>query len=139
VPTDDLRRLDDQLLASLDKRLALLEQAQDLGAKAAEARSTSHDRAIETLRTEVKASLNAWQSSSAEPSASPAGRALLGDIAEVKIDVAAMGVKVDRHDELIQQFQGAIRLARFAIGTSALAAILQVIQLINMIGRPPGP
>jgi len=126
--TDDLRRARDRILASLDKRLALLEQAQDLGRKAAEARDHALERTVETLRAEVRASLDQWQAVTADPIASPAGRAVVADITEVR-------AKVDEHDDFIQQTQGAIRLAKFAIGTSLLAAIVSFLQIVATIQR----
>jgi len=133
--TDDLRRQDDHLLASLDKRLALLEQAHTLQAQAAEARSHLTEKSFDALGAKVDAAITLWQNVTAEPSASPAGRALLADVGEIKGDVAAMGAKVELHDEFYQQTQGAIRLAKFAIGTSLLAAVVSFLQIVALVQR----
>jgi hypothetical protein len=136
--SDDLRRRDDSLLASLDKRLALLEQAHTLEGHAAVSRSQVVERAVDAVSSKVDAAVTLWQMSSADPAASPAGRALLAAAADLKGDLAVITVKVNAHDDFIQQTAGAIRLARWAIGTSLFAVIVQVLQIASAIAqRPP--
>lgn len=131
--TDDLRRQDDIALAGIDKRLALLEQAHGHQAKLAEARSMASDRALEALGVEVKSAIVLWQTVTAEPQASPAGRALASDIEELRVKhIDDLRAKVDEHDDFMQQVLGTLRLARFALGTSLLALVVSVFQIARL-------
>lgn len=124
--TDDLRRRDDGLLVALDKRLALLEQAATLNSQTAAARSAAHDAAIETLSAKLDAALGLWHSVSAEPSASPAGRAVMADLEEIKS-------KVDEHERFVVELAGALRLARLAFGTSLLSAVTSLLVILDLV------
>lgn len=120
--TDDLRRLDDALLASLDKRLALLEQSSQLEGRTAEARAHAAEKSIDALSAKLDSAIGLWQTVTAEAKASPAGRAIVADL-------TALRTSVEEHDEFIAQANGALRLARFAIGTSLLAAAGTIVQI----------
>lgn len=124
--TDDLRRQDDVLLASIDKRLALVEQAARLSGEAATARSAAHDAAINALGTKLDGAVSMWQTVSAEPQASPAGRALVADL-------EALSIKVEEHDDFVTSFSGALKLARFAFGTSIVSAVASILAILALI------
>lgn len=128
--TDDLRRQDDIALASINTRLALLEQHQNLAGQTAGARSDSHDRAIEALGIKIDAAVSLWQAVTAEPSASPAGRALLEDVAALRRDVDGIDHRVDDHDAYILRADGALRLAKFALAGSVVAIIVAVLTAV---------
>lgn len=126
--TDDTRRSGDALLSDIDKRLALVEQAQKLNDKAADMRWTTIERAIEALTLEVRSFAAVMAAESAEPKASPAGRAM-------SADMEALARTVESHDVFIQQAQGALRLARFALGSSLVALLVSVLQVIAAFGQ----
>ena len=67
-------------------------------------------------------------SQSAELSASPAGRRVLGELSQLREDV-------DQHDDFVQQMTGALRLARFALGTSVLSVVANIILAFSVIGK----
>lgn len=119
---DDLRRQDDVVLASLDKRLALLEQSGRLQADAADARGRSLETLINSLGTKLDSATERWQAVTAEPAASPAGRALVASMAQLR-------ETVDEHEALVQQMSGALKFARLAFGTSILAGFVSFVQL----------
>ena len=127
--TDDLRRRDDVMLIGLDKRLALLEQAHTLRAEADAARQKVLEATLASLAAKVDAAIGLWQAVTAEPAASPAGRALLAD-------VTALQDKVEEHEDFVQQTNGAFRLARLALGTSLLAAVGTIVAIAGTLGRP---
>lgn len=122
---DDLRRRDDIALASIDKRLALVEQAGDANAKVADARWTTVEASIRALDTKMD-NLGA---SLSEPQASPAGRSLLSDLSEMRGDVR-------EHETFIAEVRGGLRLARFALGTSFISVVGNIILAIIVVGHP---
>lgn len=128
--TDDLRRQDDRLAASLDKRMALIEQSHELQNEAAKARSQAHDAAIAALTAKVDAAIVLWQTVTAEPGASPAGRSLAADL-------RAVSVKVEEHDDFIVGLGGAMRFARVAFGTSVVSAVASIVAIVALIGGQP--
>lgn len=123
---DGLRRVSDHMLADFDKRLALVEQAQNLHAKASEARQEAVQKSIEALAAEIRGILNILQSSTADPKASPAGRQLSEDLEFLKKEV-------QEHDDFVSEVRGAIKLARFALGTSLLSALGTLVLLYRSI------
>jgi hypothetical protein len=127
--TEDMRRSGDALLTDIDKRLALVEQAQRLNDRAADMRWTTIEKAIGSLTAEVRAFASVMQAESAEPEASPAGRAMSTSLNALASTVAA-------HDAFIQQTQGALRLARFAVGSSLIALVVSVLQIVSAFSKP---
>lgn len=130
---NDLRRQDDALMGDIDKRLALLEQAHALGQQAAEARDKAAERQIDALTAEVKSAITLWQTVSAEPSASPAGRALLEDMAADRTTLNAHDRMLDAHEARFQQQDGAMRFARAAFGTSIVSAVASVLAIVAVV------
>lgn len=125
--TTTLRRHDDQMLADFDKRLALIEQGNDLHAKANEARSAALQHAIDGLTVEVRNALQLISTATSDPSASPAGRQLMASDAELRKDVDDVSRASDGHEQFINEARGALRLAKFALGTSFLSVAGNVI------------
>lgn len=120
----ELRRRDDVLLAEIDKRLALLEQAQAMEARTREAQAKALELQIASIGARVDNAISLWQSVSAEPVASAAGRAVIQRIEPLER-------MVDEHDDFIQQSQGALRLAKFAVGASLIALAASIIDIIR--------
>lgn len=126
VTTPALRRQSDRALADFDKRLALLEQARELDARSRDAHFRAIEQSISALGTKIDTALTTMVTQSAEPSASPAGRAVLSRLADLT-------TTVDAHDDFVQQVTGALRMARFALGTSFLSAIGTVVLAVTML------
>lgn len=124
--TTDLRRQSDIALGSIDKRLALVEQAADSNAKVADARWGTVEAAIRA----VDAKLDTVTAAMTEPAASPAGRALAADIVELTSDVRT-------HETFLAEVRGALRLARFALGTSFISVVGNIVLAIAMTGQRP--
>lgn len=104
------------MLTEFDKRLALLEQFITIHAKTSDTRWEAVSAQITALGLEIRAILSQVQASAGDATASPAGRAIVAGIAEIRADV-------DRHDTFITELNGALRLARFALGTSFLSVV----------------
>lgn len=123
APTATLRRREDVVLADFDKRLALIEQGADLHAKANEARQTSLQHGLDLLTAEVRTALSLIATATADPAASPMGRQLLASDNDLRRQLDDERQVVDSHDRFIAEARGALRLARFALGTSFLAVL----------------
>ena len=126
--TDDMRRSGDALLTDIDKRLALVEQAQRLGERASEHRWAEIERSIATLTAEVRKFAETSAAGAAELSGSAAGRLVGKAIADLTTTVAG-------HEAYIQQAQGALRLARWALGSSLLALVASVLGIVRELAK----
>ena len=115
-PTPNLRRLDDQLMADIDKRMALVEQARVMDASARDAHFRALERQIEVLAAKIDTVLTTMAATTSDPAASSAGRQLVARLTSIE-------ETVETHDDFVQQMTGALRLARFALGTSFLSVI----------------
>ena len=123
-----LRRRDDRLIGDSNTRLSLLEQRNRLADEAHERRYGAIERAITDLSSQIDTALGTMASQSSELSASPAGRRVLGELATLRDAVKA-------HNEFIQQMTGGLRLARFALGTSFLSVMANVVMWLAIAGR----
>lgn len=128
--SEDLRRKDDLQLAALDKRLSLSEQARDLHAQVQDARLAtisesmkSLDSKIDSATERLAAKIDTTLAAIAEPTSSPAGRALQSEIDELRNKVERIDGSVTGHDTFLSEVRGALKLARFALGTSFLAVL----------------
>ena len=119
------------MLNQFDKRLALLEQSHEHESKISAARGNAAEKAIEVIGAKIDSAIAMWQAVTAEPTASPAGRAMTADINELAVKVAA-------HEQYIQQANGALRIARFALGTSLVALVGLVLQLASALAGGSG-
>lgn len=124
--TDELRRRDDVLLSDIDKRLALLEQATSTAERTRDARDKAFEHQLSAVGARIEAAITLWQQTSSEPQASPAGRAVLARVEPLEETVAD-------HEVFIQQAQGAMRLARYALGTSVISLVLGIITIASLI------
>lgn len=136
--TDELRRRDDGLLTSLDKRLALLEQSHDLRGRAEEARSKTLEKSVDALGSEVKAAIVLWQTVTAEPTASPAGRALSAKLSELEeADEKHTNGILDLRtwkDEMAGTMK-ALRAVVLVLGM--LTSVLTIVQIVIALGGKP--
>lgn len=137
------------MLASFDKRLALQEQAFAIGQKAADAQNVAVMRSIDALTAEVRAAVTTFASATADPHASAAGRAVLEDLGALgirldrtnqKVDakadakaVAGLSATVEGHDDFIKEARGALKLARFALGTSLIGNVFALIAFASSL------
>lgn len=111
------------MLADFDKRLSLMEQSSTLYAKASDARWESVQRSVDGLTSAVNTALTTLSTISADPSASPAGRQLLQMIHEIDGAQEAQDKEVEEHNRFISETRGALRLAKFALGTAVIGVI----------------
>lgn len=124
--TEELRT--GALLADIDKRLALVEQAQRLGERAAEHRWELVERSLAVLTNEVRKYAETSSSAASELSGSAAGR-----LVEKHID--ELTESSERHETFIQQAEGALKLARWALGSSLLALIVSVLSIVRELAK----
>ncbi len=125
---DDRRRASETLLSDIDKGLALVEQAQRLGDTANEHRWTLLERSIEGLTIEVRKYAELSAAGAAELSGSAAGRQVARHIDELSATVAD-------HETFILETRGALRLARWAMGSSLLALVASVLGIVRELAR----
>lgn len=123
---------DEMTLASMDKRLALIEQAQTLGTKAADAQSAAQTTAINALGTRMDAAITLMTSMSAEPEGSPMGRAIVREIRAIKAVQADHEEKLGEHGAYFDQLKGSIGTLKAAsLGLGAVATLLGIIAVVQ--------
>ena len=125
--TDDPKLRDTALLADIDKRLALLEQAQRVESGAREQRDKGFQVQLTGIGNRLDHTLDLWQTVTSDPAASAAGRA-------IGVRLSTVEVTVDEHEDFIRQAEGAMKLARWALGTSLVSLVATIVAILAALG-----
>jgi hypothetical protein len=134
-----LRRQDDQLLASVDKRLAVLEAVGRVGEATSEARHKTLERTLENIEKKVDDAAALVTLTSTDIAGTPVGRFISQELTELHAADEGHGLAIDAHQKFIDQATGAVKLAKFALGTSALSVIASLITAaVVLTGGPRG-
>ena len=122
------------MIPALDKRLALVEQAQALEHHAAEARWRSTEQSLSTLTNEVRQVNNAVQQVVSDPSSSSGGRQILVAIARNRQDIDRHEVEMDKQTEFRAEVRGGMKLLRAVVTISAfLSGVAATIQVFHLV------
>lgn len=129
--TEGYRRVTDDMIAGFDKRLALIEQAQTLTAKAQELHSVSLEKSIAAVALKVDTVL----AGVGDIQATPAGRfvARTLDIHEGRLE--AQDGRLDAHQGFIDSFAGSVRALKGLI--AVLAAVTGLLAVVTFFSQVP--
>lgn len=122
------------MLQDIDKRLALLEQAQTLSTRATEAGVKTLESKLDAVAAEVRASAATSAANHAEANATPAGRQMMSAIAEERRRNDEQEHDIEELQKFRDSFEGSLKSMRglvvlFGFITSILAVVTFVANL----------
>lgn len=119
------------MLAEIDKRLALLEQAQTLNTRQSDASFKALDSKLDSIAAKVEASAATSVASHAEAAATPAGRQLSNAIADERKRNDAQDLDIEALEKFRDEFEGSLKSMRaLVVIFGAITAVLAIITFI---------
>ena len=124
----------DALMAGFDKRLALIEQAQKLNARASDAQTTAITKSIDALSAQVTTALGVMNTATSDAASTPAGRSILLETNYLRDTARLHDVRLDEHQTIIDEVRGSLRAIKGLVmvmgGISSALAIFAFLQAV---------
>lgn len=126
---------DEEMLHSLDKRIDLIAQAQDLGSKAAVSQGHALESQINAIGVQIGTALTVMQAAHSDPAATVAGRFLLERLGKIEKASEDHEARIDAGEARWTEIRGGLRVLKtFVVGIGVVQTLIGIVALVKALG-----